>query len=217
MTFLCCSLLVQQQRLACQSWREEQQSRQSRLEKMALMAHHKQVNCTCRIILPGRRRDKSCGLNLRNSIKWKGAQAARLAYFKQKAVTIHILQWLALDGLAVCRESQDKIKVGVQRLKLLNYWVCQLLAYTEESCVKFTAVREENHFYPGCVLITFHFRGSEAEACWRLLTSHRVEHKISHCVGRIKALRKHTSLGSWLLQQLSSNSSWNLTYRINLE
>lgn len=120
-------------------------------------------------------------------------------------------------GWQCVERAKTKKKVAVQRLKLLNYWVCQLLAYIEESCVKFTAVREENHFYPGCVSITFHFRGSEAEACWRLLTSHRVEHKISRCVGRIKAMRKHTSLGSWLLQQLSSNSSWNLTYRINLE
>lgn len=52
-----------------------------------------------------------------------------------------------------------------QRLKILNYGTCHLLAYIEKTCVKFTEVREESYFHPGCVSITFHYRGSEAEAC----------------------------------------------------
>lgn len=53
--------------------------------------------------------------------------------------------------------------------KILNYGVRHLLAYTDrkkrKNCVKFRAVGEEDHFYPGCISITFHYTGSEAEAC----------------------------------------------------
>lgn len=63
------------------------------------------------------------------------------------------------------KAKKKKKKVETQRLKILNYGRRHLLAYIEKTCVKFTEVREESNFHPGCVSVTFHYRGSEAEAC----------------------------------------------------
>lgn len=127
----------------------------------------------------------------------------------------NMLHWMSWQSVNRAKTRQKN--VAVQRLKILNYRVPSSPGLHSGNLCKVQSSEEAELLLSGCVSITFHYRGSEEEACWRLLTSYRVEHKISGCVGRIKATGKHSSPGRRLLPQLSSNSSCHLIYRINLE
>jgi len=100
----------------------------------------------------------------------------RCAHFKQyNLYRSFVLQYNRsyYKQLEVCKK-EPRLKQTQNKTVGGETW--SVVSFCQFHCSR----RGDSLLYPGCVSVTFYYSGSD---CWRLLTSYRVEHNISGCVG----------------------------------